>query len=187
MATFLDLGLLKNFAAVFAFLLVFAVVYGLLGFSKMFGEKKGLYGIIALAAAILTVFSPVALGIITNMAPWFTVLFIFLIFLLIAYQLFGITNTDISETIKASAGIKWAIFIVGFLIVVYAASAAFGPGLLSAPPSGQLAANATSSGGSPDFNQNVKMTIFHPKIVGMLFILLVATAAIGLLGGKMKA
>lgn len=186
MATFLDLGLLKNFAAVFTFLLVFAIVYGLLGFSKIFGENKGLYGVIAFAVAVLTLFSPTAVGMVSNMAPWFTVLFIFIIFLLIAYQLFGITNNDITATIKATSGIKWAIFIVGFIIMIYAASTAFGPGLLATPSSGELA-NVTTSAGSGDFNQNVRTTMFHPKIVGLIFILLVGAAAVGLLGGKMKA
>ena len=48
MATFLDIGLLKHITNVFIFLLVFAIMFGLLEYKKILGkDKKSLHGIIA--------------------------------------------------------------------------------------------------------------------------------------------
>lgn len=191
MATVLDIGILQNFSAVFTFLLVFAATFAVLNFTHLFGDKggsPGIYGIIAFCLAILTLFFPVATKLVSNMAPWFVILFFFIIFLLIAYKLFGVSDADLTETIKSQPGIKWAIFIAGFLIFIMALSSAYGPGLLGTSSTvNATASSATAaSAASGDFGSNVRATFFNEKVLGMIFILLVACAAIGMLGSKAK-
>ncbi len=189
MATVLDIGILQNFSAVFTFLLVFAATFAILNFTHLFGDKggsPGIYGIIAFCLAILTLFFPVATKLVSNMAPWFVILFFFIIFLLIAYKLFGVSDADLTSTIKSQPGIKWAIFIAGFLIFIMALSSAYGPGLLG-PGQNATTSSGTVSASSGDFGANVRATFFNEKVLGMIFILLVACAAIGMLGSKAKA
>ena len=76
-----------------------------------------------------------------------------------------------------------AILVIGIIIFVGAIGSVYGSSLL--PYSGAnatLSANAgnttTSTG---DFNTNVGRTIFHPKVIGMVFILIVGTFTIQLL------
>ena len=189
MATILDVGFMQNFSAIFTFLLVFAATFAILNFTSLFGKtgSPGIYGIIAFCLAILTLFFPVATRLVSNMAPWFVILFFFIIFLLVAYKLFGVSDVDITETIKSQPGLKWAIFIAGFLIFLFALSSAYGPGLLGPGATNATTSTATAaSAASGDFGGNVRATFFNEKVLGMLFILLVAAAAIGMLGSKAK-
>src|SRR3989338_3861325 len=177
MATFLDLGLLQSFSAVFTWLLVFVLIFGILSFTKLFGEGAGLHAIIAFSIASLTMFSPTLIKLVGNMAPWFVVIFLFILFLLLGYKMFGITDTDITDTVKKTGAIKWTVFIVGLIIFIASLSNAYGPGLLPTTvpqPSAETAVTETGevapSTATSDFGTNVAAVFFHPKVIGMLFI-----------------
>lgn len=186
MATFLDVVFLEKFGAIFSFLLVFVVLLGILSAMKAFGDNKLLHFIIPFVIAIVVLLSPTAIGMIEYMAPWFVVLFFFITFILIAYKMFGITDEHIVDTVRKGTGIQWAVFIVGIVILLAAFSANLGK---AAFPYLEEGKNVTTVNGEPsvateDIGRNVAATIFHPKVLGMLAILLIATAAIGLLGGR---
>ena len=100
MATVLDLGLLQKFEIIFPFLLVFVIVYAILSSTKFLGENKGIHSLIALAMAIMILFSATTREIINVMSPWFVVLFIFILFVLLAFKLFGTTDEDIMGVLK---------------------------------------------------------------------------------------
>ncbi|MEK6849133.1 MAG: hypothetical protein AABY01_01035, partial [Nanoarchaeota archaeon] len=86
MATPLDLGLLANVGVIFPFLLVLVFSYAILSKIQIFGkDQNGLNAFISFVLAVITLFSPIATKTIAVMAPWFVLLFIFMIFLLIAY------------------------------------------------------------------------------------------------------
>ena len=194
MATLLDVALLKHFDVAFAFLLIFAVVFAVLNFTNVLKGGPGINAIVAFSLAMLALFVPMVTKVITNMAPWFVVLFVFIIFVLIGFKLFGISDDDISKTVLAQGGIKWTFIIIALIIIGVSLSNAYGPGLM--PGSSDTTAGNTETGASGagtdsgvasgDFNANVKATFFHPKVVGVIFILLLACAAVGMLGQKAK-
>lgn len=192
MATVLDgaIGLLKQFDAAFAFLLIFVLIFAVLNFTDVLKAGPGINAIAALSIAVLALFIPTVTKVISSMTPWFVVFFILIIFVLVGFKLFGVSDSDITDTLKAQGGIKWVIIIVMLVIFVGAISSAYGPGLLPATANASTAAAAsdgsTASVASGDFSANAKATIFHPKVVGVMFILLLGTAAIGMLGAKSK-
>ena len=58
MATFLDFSILSGASAVFAFLLIFLLVYAVITYTGMFKMNQGIAAMIAFAIAVITVFSP---------------------------------------------------------------------------------------------------------------------------------
>lgn len=191
MATILDISILKNMSIVFTFLFVLFSTLAVLHFTKLFGDKvhEGVYIIIALSLAFLTLIFPPVTQIITSMAPWFVLLMVFIIFVLIGMKMFGIADSDIKDTVLKQAGIKWAIFIVILIILVVAWGGVSGQGLLQ--NSGQTLSNSTAIGSTNtatgDFQSNVQAVFFHPKMLGVMFVILLAAAAVGMLGGKPSA
>jgi hypothetical protein len=95
MATFLDIGLLQKFGLIFPFLFVLVVVWGVLSTTKFLGDKKFIHGIVALVLALLVLFSTTLREVINNMAPWFVLIFIFIVLLLLGLKTFGMTNSEI--------------------------------------------------------------------------------------------
>jgi len=84
----LSVGILNYFVPLFTFLLVFAIVYSLMRWSKMFGASTAMHGLIALIVAFFVAFfSRGARTMIEFMVPWFSILMIFLFF---TYDIQGI-------------------------------------------------------------------------------------------------
>lgn len=129
MATFMDLTLFSHFSIVFVFLLVFVIIYGFLMASNLFRGaegSKGIYAIIALAAAFLITLSKDAFTIITKITPWFTVLIIFLFLIFVVLKMFvGSDDTIIGGLIK-DPSIYWVLLIIFILIIVIALASTFG-------------------------------------------------------------
>lgn len=190
MATFLDLGLLQHFQIIFTILFVFLIIFGMFSYYKPFGESyKGAYALIALTIAFFTLFSPTVVTTVSNLAPWFVLLFVFMTFLLIGYNLVGLTSGDIASHVKGSSAIKWTIFITGGVILIIALSTSVGPRLAS----GQVSTgsgptlydpNAPGVAENQEFAQNLATIFFHPKMLGMAFIMLLALSTVALLGSK---
>lgn len=130
MVTLLESGLLENFQLVFSLILVVAVVYGVLSLTKVLGDNKGLYAIVALVLGVLVILIPDVSKLINIMAPWFVFFFFFLVFMIIAYKIFGATDGDIASVLKDRA-VVWVILIIAILIVIGSFGAVFGQRLLT--------------------------------------------------------
>ena len=75
MATFLDIGLMSYASKIFTFLLVFAIMFGLLKQKKVLGDKSaGLQGLIAFVIAVMAILSPASSAFINFITPWFFIL-----------------------------------------------------------------------------------------------------------------
>lgn len=133
MATFLDLSLIGFFGSIFLFLLVFAIVWGLLTLTKIFSGapgEKGLYGLIAIAVAIGVVVSPTVTVFIATLVPWFAVFIIVLFLIFIVFRMFsGGEGAQISEAIRTQ-GVAWTMIVVSIIIVIVSFSSTFGQDLL---------------------------------------------------------
>jgi hypothetical protein len=193
-----DLSLLARFSPVFIFLLTLVLVYALLAHTKPVGDQKLIYAIVALGISIGVILSPAIMRMIEFMAPWFTVLFIFLIFGIISYKIFGATDADLHHVIKEYGGLQWTIAIIGILIALGALSAGFGQQNLegNVPEAaidtgdtitfeGDDSSYSQQGTGTSKFQTNLERTFYHPKTLGILFILILASLTVALLTGKM--
>ncbi|MFH1510329.1 MAG: hypothetical protein ABIF10_01455 [Candidatus Woesearchaeota archaeon] len=176
MATPLDFGLLAKFGAIFPFLLVFVVVYAVLNSIKVFGDKKGIDAMIAFLAAVMVLFSDTVRMTIERMAPWFVLFFFFLIFLSIAYMIFGAKKEDIFGAMKGNRSIILWILSISLIIGLGSLTSVMSEkGGIGVPSSASQVVNASSDQVAAANQQSAFWaTITHPKVLGMVLILLVA-------------
>lgn len=168
MATFLDVTGLQYFSNFFVFIFVWLVVYALLGYTKVLGEaNKGINIIIGLVIALLVLFSPIATGAIAFISPWFALAFVLLIFITMTLKIFGASTADI-----ASYGQLKTAFIAFLLLILIVGVFAYIRDQASIP-----------TGEDVDYTKTASV-IFHPKVLGIVFILLIAVFTIVLMAGK---
>ena len=193
----LNLELLGHFTPVFSFLLVLVLVYAALQYTKALGGNKIIHAIIALVLAFVVILIPSMTALIMFAAPWFTILFIMVIFGIIGFKLFGVSDDNISEVMRKHTGLQWTILIVMLVIVIGALSVSFGQKQLdkttgaSGLPSNAFDAdyvNSVPSGSTAtkDYQTNFQRTLYHPKMLGVLFILIFSAIAVRVMSGKMS-
>lgn len=180
MATPLDTSLLQHFGGIFPFLLIFALVYGIFSSIKPFGDTKAIYAIIAVVAAGMAMFSTVARETINIMAPWFVLLFFLILFTMVAVMMFGYKTEDIMATLsspKNSYIIVWVVafgLIIGFGSLTTVLSKQGGVGV----EKGNTTAEITNATGSGTQQTAFWAAITHPKVLGMILIMLIAVFSI---------
>ncbi len=189
MATFLDIGLVEHFSVIFPVLLVFVVVFAMLQKSKILGDNKGLASLVALSLAIMMLFVPGVVKVFAIMAPWFVLVMLLILFFMIVLLFFGTKMEAIAEVASSWGTIHWFLLVISLVIFMGALGSVYGGAMLPYSEDGKQVEtfNATGEGGSTDtgdFNANVGRVIFHPKTLGMVFLLLVASLAIRLLAGN---
>ncbi len=178
-------------------ILVIAIVYGILQFSNAFHASKGLHILIAFTVGLLMILVPDVTAVLGTMIPWFTLLFIFIVLLLLVYRIFGASDEIIASALKDRA-LVWVIIIIAIVIVLVSFSTVYGQRLLEqrtgAPAEGASvmgslpapASGAVGETGTPDFTHNLSATFFHPKILGALFLLIIATITMAILAMEAK-
>ncbi len=177
----LDIGFLNYFSPVFTFLLIFVIVYAILQFTKFAGTNKILHSIISFLVAVVFLFSTSATAVVTFIAPWFTIMFIFIIFMLVAYKLFGATDEQIKTVISKSSTLQYFVLAIGIIIALFGLGTAFGQHLLGFTQEvSEAEAAATGEGdvASSSYQQNLIATLFNPKILGMILLLVIAAFTI---------
>ncbi len=185
MATPLDFGLLQKFGVIWPFLFILVLIYAILSRIEAFKEKPWVVIMISAALAFMTMFSRVAVRTINMMAPWFVLVFIFFIFILIAYQAFGIKEQTILETITGKehgkAFFNWVLALaliigLGSLATVISEERGF----LSLTQEEAMAAGEPVGMEASGFFS----TITHPKVLGMAAVLLIAIFTVQRLAAK---
>jgi hypothetical protein len=191
MATFLDIGVMQHFTSVFVILLVFVIVFGLLETVKAFGsDKKGLHALIALMVAFIIIVSKMATNMITTMVPWMIVLVIFIFFVMFMLRMWGLGDSDLKSLIGNSEVYPWLIVLI-VIVLLTSLSTVFGQSLLekggtkgdinvdyNASLNGQgsgstIVITDPKSTATSDFMTNFLNTIRNPKMLGMVFVLIV--------------
>ena len=183
MASFLDIGLLGYFLPVFTFLFIFVISYAVLDKFKLLGENKGVKLVAAFSIAILFLFSSDALNFVNFITPWFIVLVVIAIFLIALFMFMGVKE----ETMISAVGrgdIVWPVIIIASILLIISLVHVFG-GYMS--PYGaeegtkqvETPTTTTSSetGDKTRESESLK-SIVNPKILGALFLLIIATIAI---------
>lgn len=196
MATFLDFSLLSGASAVFAFILIFALVYGLLKFSGFFKNTDGLNAIIAACFAIISSMSSGVVEVIRVVTPWYTLLMYLVIIILMITMVFG----GFGGTAKKAKGFMDGNYKVVIVWIIVISIVIFIAGVASVFLGGANSANSLNSGdaaymslenngsrgefgdtdnlGSDEFLEN----LFNPKVLGAIMFLILAGVAVLLLG-----
>ncbi|MBT7903273.1 hypothetical protein HN587_05400 [Candidatus Woesearchaeota archaeon] len=187
MASFLDIGLINYFGVILPILLVFVLLFGVLQKTKIFGDSKGLQSIIAFCIALMLIIVPGVVEVINIMAPWFVLMFIFFFMIIVSLKFMGVNDDSITTYMsKDWETAHWFILAVGLIIFIGAISAVYGGSLLPFSEeenvTGVQGEDLTVDTGN--FNSNVGALIFHPKVIGMVFILILGSFTIRLLAGK---
>lgn len=178
MVTVLDTSILKAFDVIYAFILVWALMFAVLQKTKIIGQAMGLNALIATAAGFIIIVSRRAVEMINFIIPWFTVAIIFLVLLLLIFQIFGLKEGDLAIAAK-DKGVYWTLIGVAIIIFVAAFSSVFGQSILEAGAGARGDINAT--GASNNFQENITLTLFHPKVLGMIVLFGIAIMAVALL------
>lgn len=167
MATFLDVTGLQYFSNLFAFLFVWLIVYALLAYTKALGNNQLIHALIGLIIGLFALFSPTVTGAIIFIAPWFALIFVFIMLIMVAGNMFGATDLGASPAFRSTIlALMVIILVTGVLIYVR--------NQISVPD------EITEKS---DFSK-ITNVLFHPKFIGMVFILVVAIFTIGLLASK---
>jgi len=183
MATFLDLGLVGFFDTIFAVLLVWTIVFAIFQKTKAVSEAIGINAVIAVAISFLVLISQNMVKVIKFAVPWFALLILFLVLILLLFQVFGVT--DMSKAVNDTT-VRWTLIGLSIVIVAAALGNVFGQQLTEQafvegqPPAVGEDGVLVASG---NFQQNLYATLFHPKVLGMMILFLVAIFAIVFLSG----
>lgn len=183
----MDISLLEGFSKVFVFIFIFVVIYAILILTKLFGENKSLASIISLSMAVIFMFSEKAINMIVFSVPWFILLGIGIMLILLNYKLLGGEGNIVSMLIegqKHKVTVYW-IIILSIVIVIIGLGNNFGQnvGPYLDGDNQSIVDSATSASDNlrgsgdvdtGDFQTNLGATLFHPKILGLALILAIA-------------
>lgn len=169
MATILDVGLLGFLMPLFIFLFIFVVVYSILSKTSMFGEKQvALNFIAALCVAAISVFTGTITGLVSIVTPW--IVFIFLMLVLI-FSIFRFLNVEDKE-IWSTIGSQTLVYVVILIIILIGLSIAFESQVTPTP--------------GKSIRNEVIGSLTHPRLLGALFILIIASFTVRLLADKLE-
>ncbi|MDI6737000.1 MAG: hypothetical protein QME12_00605 [Nanoarchaeota archaeon] len=176
MASILDIGILDYFVPVFVFLFVFAILFALLEKFGFFGKNRGLNALIAFAIGFLFILTPDLLGIVKIITPWFTVLFVFLVLVMLLFMFAGVKEERIGAALSEK-GNAWVIVILCIVILVYALTQVYGAQI-------QTIYGGTNATDGSSVTGQVGKIVFHPRVLGMFLLLVIAAQAIRFIASR---
>jgi len=190
MATLLDISGFAIFQRLWPFLLTFCFVYAASGLTAVFKDQKGLRAMVALVMAVLVMLYPIAWKTINLSAPWFVLLIFLAIFLIMAYGTFGVSQDHITKIVTNSEYSRtFAYWTLALVLIITLGS------LSSIISEEKRFVSLTEGGIAPadelplnerPLSERVGFfaTITHPKVLGMMLVLLIAFYTISNLAEK---
>ncbi len=179
MASMLDVGLLEYFVPFFVFAFVAVVVWALLEKTGFFGKKHWANALIAFCVSVLFILVPEVSEIVSLITPWFIILLIFLIFLVLIFLFMGVDSKVVADVFGDNQTVFWAIFIVSIGIFGYAFTQVYGEQIhdITTPDEGETG----------DLMQSIGEILFTPKVMGMVFLLVMAAFLVRFVSGSIGA
>jgi len=171
MATLLDVGVLGHFAPIFTFLLVYVLAYAVLAKTEPWGDNKGVYALIAVILAAMTLFFPPVVALITYIAPWFVFMLFMIFVIMLLFMAFGVKAGTFEEIFKKDKLVMWVVLAFSIAILLLGLSQVFG----------HVISGTGDGDGEGGFNEEVTSTIFHPKVLGIIFLFIIGALAVKLL------
>ena len=178
----LEFSLISFLMPFFVFLIILVVIYAILMKTNLFGEKATTLNLIAaVSIAAVATFAGSIITPLTTIIPWIVFIGIILLFLFAILGFFGAKEEEIWGTIGGKSTIVVIIIIIVFIGLVML----FEP---EVSPFGTLedSQQADKSAGEENVQSEVVKTLTHPRVLGALFILIVASFAIRLIIDKLE-
>lgn len=167
MATFLDVTGLEHFYSLFVFIFVWLAVYAILTSTKAFGGNKAISMLIGLLVGIFVLFSPIATALVQYIAPWFGIVFIFVILISVISKMFG-------AGMESFASLRAVALIIIIIAIIVGSFGYVGK---------RVGIGGNETGEDTDYGKASNFFL-HPKVLGMLFVLFTAIFTVALLAGK---
>ena len=160
MATPIQTDVVNFLTPIFIFIIVFVGSYALLNKTKVLGTNQGLQALAAFAASMFFILNPAGRALVVVGTPWL-MFFGLLVVGIVAFLLFfGVKDKDIADVMGGPTMLTISIsfFVILFLVVL---SMVYGPIFMS--------------DNSPTFWGAVKRTLYHPRVLGAIFLIVVAS------------
>ncbi|MBS3171077.1 hypothetical protein J4449_00530 [Candidatus Woesearchaeota archaeon] len=167
MATILSTNLLQFFMPIVIFIFIFTVFFAILNKIKLFSDNKPINSLIAFSVTILFIVVPEARQIIEFATPWFIIFVVFGMLMILAFMFLGVEPDFIREVAKENAIVLGVVIGGTILIFLVSFSQVFGPSIIQYPAAGETSVLAL-----------LRKTVLHPKILGLLVLLIIASEVI---------
>ena len=131
----------------------------------------------------MVILSNAAVQIITFIIPWLAIAIVFIILLLLLFQVMGLKEEKLPDLIKDKT-VYWAILAIGLFIIIAAFGNVFGQSLTEAAFEGGTAIDSETSTGSGDFQSNIYAILFNTKVLGLMVLFAIAVFATFMLTGN---
>ncbi|MBI4158776.1 hypothetical protein HY500_00785 [Candidatus Woesearchaeota archaeon] len=179
MATVIDISLLRLIAPIFSFIFVFTLVYAMMDKFKLVGDNKGIHAAIAFSIAMVFLFAGDAMRFVSFITPWFIIMLVVGLFIISFFVFFGVSTKVISEQVMTDPRVYWTIIIISIIILFVSIGQVFGSDL-----PGQFDESGKKiviEGDSGSATSEGLQAIVHPRVLGALFLLIIAAFAIRLI------
>lgn len=143
---------------IMAFILVFVLVYALLGKTKILGENKFIHSLLSLVTAIIFVIAPNARRYTLTVTPWVVVFMVALFFILLIISFVRGNIDDIVKNPAVSFG------LIAILVIIFLIS---GMQVFSSAIYNLLNLSTTSE---------IRNVLTHPSVLGVIILFVVAVA-----------
>jgi len=137
-----------------------------LKYSRVLGSNEGINIVIGLILGLFVLFSPIATGLIEFISPWFAVVLIFIVFATVALKMFGGGFESLNSLRVIAFVVILLVMVIGSLS--YLRQQVIVPG---------------ENGTTTDYSKT-STVLFHPKILGVIFIMIIAIFTVVLMAGK---
>lgn len=179
MATFLDVGLLEYFNIIFYLIFIFVLLYAILTLTKILGENKNLNAMLALALAFILALSGPTRDLISFITPTIFVFIFFIFFAVLIYRFMGASDKDVLSFMGADKNAtRWFIIIIFIIIIL----SSFGKIFFTEPVTSDVNETAVNKSAVGTTGESaLAATLTHPKVLGLVLILLIGGFAMSFL------
>lgn len=173
MATILDLGLLRGFADIFVWLLVFLIVYGAFEATN-FLKNRGLHALIAFVLTAVIVLTSDSTKILISMAPWFFGIAVLMFFMLLLAAFAGADLKDL-PSIFAKKSVIWIVAIPLIIILIVSWT--------QTPPRAAAGEPASAETQQEPQPRGYVGVLTDPKVLGLVLLFAIGAMTLALMTG----
>ncbi|HZX12652.1 MAG TPA: hypothetical protein VFE88_04320 [Candidatus Nanoarchaeia archaeon] len=174
MATLLDVGVLGFFLPVFVFMFLFTVLFAVLEKTKILGENRLLNIAAAFSVAAISIFVGRLTSLIGIAVPWIVFVFVILLLIFMIFGFFDVSKEKIWDLFGETTAfiVILIILLIAIIIVFEGTVSPYVPG-----PDGTVS-------GVPNPRSETLRTLTHPRMLGAIFMLVVAASTVSYLSKK---
>lgn len=169
MASMMDISIVGYFKPIFVWIFIWATTFAILKKTELMGKNIGLNSLVAFIIATLFVLTEPMVQFIDVLTPWFVVLMVFAVLVVLTFLFLGVTEGEIGAAIK-DPGVTWFIIILMVIVFLGVLTAVWGPMV-----------QPTTASGEEGIMGDIVLIIFNPKVLGAFILLFIAAQAVRLI------